>query len=308
MERFRNILLFIHRKEDATALKYAVSLARNNDAKLKLLSVVKETTNYGPILPASVKNYNIHDILEKEKRENLERMIAPYEDTGVNITTKVLSGVPFLEVIREIIRKDHDLLITGVEGKGELKDMIFGSTTMHFMRKCPCPVWAIKPGPHNRVERVLAAVDPDPTHEENKKLNRQILEMASSLAEMHKSELHVVHVWDFHVRSVLIPKKAVDAMSNEVMNLHKSWYDELMHAHVPDLPSSQVHFIKGEAGPAIAKCAREKEVDLIIMGTLCRMGIPGMFIGNTAERVLYRADCSVLAVKPEKFISPVQAE
>ena len=41
------------------------------------------------------------------------------------------------------------------------------------------------------------------------------------------------------------------------------------------------------------------------MGTLCRTGIPGFFIGNTAEKVLHRVDCSVLTIKPENFISPV---
>jgi nucleotide-binding universal stress UspA family protein len=41
------------------------------------------------------------------------------------------------------------------------------------------------------------------------------------------------------------------------------------------------------------------------MGTVCRTGIPGLIIGNTAERVLDVVDCSVLTVKPEGFVSPV---
>jgi hypothetical protein len=43
------------------------------------------------------------------------------------------------------------------------------------------------------------------------------------------------------------------------------------------------------------------------MGTLARSGIPGYIIGNTAERVLVGVDRSVLAVKPEGFVSPVGA-
>ena len=41
------------------------------------------------------------------------------------------------------------------------------------------------------------------------------------------------------------------------------------------------------------------------MGTVARTGIPGLLIGNTAETILQRVDCSVLAVKPDGFVSPV---
>ncbi len=45
--------------------------------------------------------------------------------------------------------------------------------------------------------------------------------------------------------------------------------------------------------------------DLIVMGTKGRTGIPGLIIGNTAENVLQRTKASVLAVKPNGFVSPV---
>jgi nucleotide-binding universal stress UspA family protein len=41
------------------------------------------------------------------------------------------------------------------------------------------------------------------------------------------------------------------------------------------------------------------------MGTLGRSGIPGLFIGNTAEEVLQNTRSSILAVKPPGFVSPV---
>ena len=43
----------------------------------------------------------------------------------------------------------------------------------------------------------------------------------------------------------------------------------------------------------------------MILGTLGRTGVPGLFIGNTAEAVLHQVDCSVLALKPPGFVSPV---
>jgi len=41
------------------------------------------------------------------------------------------------------------------------------------------------------------------------------------------------------------------------------------------------------------------------MGTVGRTGIPGLIMGNTAESILNNIGCSVLAVKPPGFVSPV---
>ena len=41
------------------------------------------------------------------------------------------------------------------------------------------------------------------------------------------------------------------------------------------------------------------------MGTVSRTDVGGMFIGNTAEIILGRLGCSVLAVKPPNFRTPV---
>lgn len=44
------------------------------------------------------------------------------------------------------------------------------------------------------------------------------------------------------------------------------------------------------------------------MGTVARSGIPGLVYGNTAEKVLQGINCSIVAVKPDEFVSPVVVE
>jgi nucleotide-binding universal stress UspA family protein len=41
------------------------------------------------------------------------------------------------------------------------------------------------------------------------------------------------------------------------------------------------------------------------MGTVARTGISGFLMGNTAETILNQIDCSVLAIKPPDFQTPV---
>ena len=66
-----------------------------------------------------------------------------------------------------------------------------------------------------------------------------------------------------------------------------------------------VHLPKGDAVHAIPELVKELGVDLLVMGTVCRTGIPGFIMGNTAEQVLGAVECSTLTVKPEGFVSPV---
>ena len=56
---------------------------------------------------------------------------------------------------------------------------------------------------------------------------------------------------------------------------------------------------------AILDEVKQRDPDLLVMGTLSRGGIAGLLVGNTAEKVLERVDCSLLTVKPEDFVSPV---
>jgi len=50
---------------------------------------------------------------------------------------------------------------------------------------------------------------------------------------------------------------------------------------------------------------KEKQIDLIVMGTVGRTGIPGFIMGNTAETILNQINGSVFAIKLEGFVTPI---
>ena len=58
----------------------------------------------------------------------------------------------------------------------------------------------------------------------------------------------------------------------------------------------------------IQDAIEESSADLLVMGTIARSGIPGLLVGNTAERLMPSVTCSVIAVKPEGFVCPVQLD
>ncbi|NIQ99685.1 MAG: universal stress protein, partial [Gemmatimonadales bacterium] len=70
----------------------------------------------------------------------------------------VLTGRPFLEAIKMVLRGHHDLVMTAAEGRRGFRQALFGTTSLHLIRKCPCPVWVVRPTRSRRARRILAAV------------------------------------------------------------------------------------------------------------------------------------------------------
>lgn len=59
----------------------------------------------------------------------------------------------------------------------------------------------------------------------------------------------------------------------------------------------EVEVAAGGAADTIVRFARERHVDLIVMGTHGRAGLQRMLLGSVAERVLRLAPCPVLTVR-----------
>jgi nucleotide-binding universal stress UspA family protein len=93
----------------------------------------------------AVTGEELIDIMVSEKREHLQKIVDATEAKRVGVDVKVFVGKPFLEIIRQVLRYKHDLVIKCVGTSKRASADIFGSTDTHLIRKCPCPVWTIKP-------------------------------------------------------------------------------------------------------------------------------------------------------------------
>jgi len=319
MKRFKNILLVADGEYwQDTALQRAVSLAEHNQADLTIICALdfpRDPPLLGDSAYGRLKNAIIDD-----RQDQLEKITAS-GTTGVDIRGKVIDGRVFPEIIKEVLRNAYDLVMKCAEEASSLQDRIFGSTDMHLLRKCPCPVWIMKSNEKATYQRILAAVDleHEKRNEKISSLNRQILEISSSLALSEFSELHIVHAWTAWGESLLDTPRFSFAENGEMadwveqqrvadkakMNNLMKRLTETLSQDTMDYIKPQVHIIKGEAHKIIPSLAWTKQADLVVMGTVARTGIPGLIMGNTAESILNNIGCSVLAVKPPGFVSPV---
>ena len=62
----------------------------------------------------------------------------------------------------------------------------------------------------------------------------------------------------------------------------------------------EVEIADGPAADAITRVARQRDVDLIVMGTHGRTGLQHVLLGSVAEKVVRLAPCPVLTVKYER--------
>jgi nucleotide-binding universal stress UspA family protein len=326
MKRFKDILCVVeHDKVCKSALERAVTLAENNQANLTVIAVAPFVTAGIGMPEGGPISADLQAATVNSHTQELEALAAPYRQR-IEIETKVLVGTPFLEIIREVLRNGRDLVIKMAEQYDWL-DRWFGSNDMHLLRKCPCPVWLIKPQEPKSYRRILAAVDVDDTYppqeiETRHALNRQILEMAASLVLAEFAELHIGSAWDAIGESAMRhgvfvgrPEEEVIAYVGQVRRQHETNLDALMRevaAYVGqdalDYLKPRTHLIKGGPRKEIPALAKQIEADLVVMGTVARTGIPGFFMGNTAETILDQLECSVLAIKPPGFTTPVTPE
>jgi len=316
MKRFSRILFVAGSGADeSAALGQAVALANSNQAQMTMVGLV-DAPELGR--QSTLGESELLDALVEQRRDQLQTLAQSAATTELTIEIKVLVGKAFLEIIREVLRHERDLVIKSLENIEGIGQRLFGGTDMKLMRKCPCPVWLIKSVQQKGYREILVALDYEPENPENDALNLQVLEMASSLALADFSELHIVHAWRLQYEGMLRSPRLsfsdadVDTMVREEESKRRRWLTDIVTKgcaaqgkEVTTYLKPQLHMIEGDARYVVPQCATELAAELLVMGTVGRSGVPGFLMSNAAETILDQIDCSVLAIKPAGFVSPV---
>lgn len=303
MRRFKNILFSpLGKHENSLAVRNISKLVTETPAHLTLFGVVPAPSGVRRLLPWA----DIEEELQQRQRAELERQLSKWGRRvgSSSIDTIVEVGNPALSIIERVLVKGHDLVVVTTDEDREDR-----ATIRRLLRKCPCPVWVIRPT-RARTQRVLAALNPDPEEED---LNRLIIELAASMVELNGGELHVVHAWELFGESTLRSSAFVHASSAQIDELLRTEHDArqraleelLSHSKVAEAPW-RIHLENGPAADVVPRVAALLRINVLVMGTIARTGVRGLVMGNTAETILDDVHCSVIAVKPPGFVSPIQ--
>ena len=282
------------------AIRKISAAVERNGAELTVMGVVEEPSTFHRLLDRPRLDSSIRDA---EQRNLVERLGSYCEELGLEDAHQLIrSGIPPLAIVKQAIAGHHDLVVVTTDD-----DRHDHATVKRLLRKCPCPVWVIRPT-RAKVQRILAAVNPSPAE---RGLNREILGSALAMHDLFGGELHAVHTWRLDGESTLrnsaflhTPPEEVDRLVDEERRLHGLAFDKLIEDGGGEAPW-RTHLIEGSPADAIPDMMKRKRINLLVMGTVARTGIAGLLVGNTAEQLIDDVRCSVIAVKPPGFVSPV---
>jgi len=287
---------------DAAVLT-ALELAKQNNARLYILHVLE--SSYSGKYRQFVKDFKTgeeivasaeyEEMVKKELDKTCGGALKPYG----NYEIKVTPGFPWMEILRWARKENVDLIVLGPHaGRAEEKGVVritdrIGNTVEGVIMRARCPVMVVNqfiPAERLRFQNVLVTTDFSKTCE-------YAFEFALKLAQKYQTKkLHIFHM--LHIPQGYYTQTELE----REMKADK----EKMKALCKEMPEGIEHECAVWEGNLpyveILKYAREKDVDLIVMGSHTKEKEDKWYVGSAVEQVSLRARCPVIIVTHPKAI------
>ncbi|HEV7225026.1 MAG TPA: universal stress protein [Pirellulales bacterium] len=285
------------------AIQQALWLAEKSQARLTFFSAMEVPDQ--DLYLSDDELGSVADKLHRGGTAVLAALVERAAARGIAAESKLATGAGWEEIIRQVLRGGHDLAIVGARDAGMLERLFFGSTARKLLHNCPCPVWVTHAGQSAVPKSILVGSDFSAVTDD-------ALRAAAEVGAAAGATVHLLNAVDYPLDRL---------WSTGVMDYSSQTYHQQMTAQSKKMLAEQAKRVLGDhagvdlkqhvterrvvADSAILKFIKDHDVDLLVMGTMARSGIPGVFIGNTAERLASSVTCSLLAIKPADFECPI---
>jgi len=151
MTEIKNILCPSDFSEHSqAALPYAIDLARRYDAELHFLHVADDSYQYWVAGGESASPILIpEDELLETSQKQMDDFVAKHlSGVDVPLVTKLVTGRPFVEIIRYAREESIDMIVIATHGRGAIASMLLGGVTEKVVRKASCPVLTVRHADH----------------------------------------------------------------------------------------------------------------------------------------------------------------
>jgi nucleotide-binding universal stress UspA family protein len=138
--------------------------------------------------------------------------------------------------------------------------------------------------PLTKGERILVAADGSTSSE-------KAVDQAISIAKICNSLLFVIGVVDLYSGEMQVAPALKEKLSRETREILERVMDR---ATEENIPCEAIVHIGRQPHEFIVQEAKEKDIDLIVMGTHGRTGLKKLLMGSVTERVIGYAPCAVL--------------
>jgi nucleotide-binding universal stress UspA family protein len=128
------------------AIKQAVDIAEQNNAKIYLLHVVDKlqqcAIDYCIPIETMMKVQSDSEKEASRKMQDEAKKIT--QAKKIDVTFDVTSGVPFEEILKEQQERKADLIVIASHGRTGIIKSLIGSVAEKVMREAKCPVLLVR--------------------------------------------------------------------------------------------------------------------------------------------------------------------
>lgn len=304
MIEYSNILAVVEPERDTQpAISRAIELADKTGAKITALMTIYDFSYEMTTMLSGEEREAMRQAVVNERTVWLKEQLADY---GQPIDAAVeWNNRPYEAIIKYAITHGADIVVKATRAHDNLRSVIFTPTDWHLVRKCPAPVLLVKEHDWPQDGRIVAAVNVGTEDREHAQLNDRLTTIALDYASLLSGHVHLANSYPGTPLNIAIevPEFDPEAYNASVKTHHLEEMEK--HSSRYGIPLDNCHVKEGLPEKVIPQVAKELDAELVIIGTVGRVGISAALIGNTAEHVIDELNCDVLAVKPDGFESPV---
>lgn len=303
MERYQNILVVIDpTTTDQKALSRACTLATKTGAKITAFLSIFDFSYEMTTMLSGEEREAMRATVVSDRENWLKDLCSDFEN---DINCKVIwHNRPFEAILDQVKQHHYDVVIKSTHEHPALQSVIFTPTDWHLIRKCWVPLLLVKEHTWPDGGHLLAAINAGSEELEHQSLNNKISEEAINLGKIINAHVNFVNSYPGTPINIAIEIPEFDA--NEYNQTMKNHHIDVMRKHAVNynIEDDFLHVEEGLPEDVIEKVAEKIDAELVILGTIGRTGLSALLIGNTAEHVIDRLNCDLLAIKPDGYESP----
>lgn len=277
-------------------LAWAARAARAHGARLLVVHVVAPPM---PVADFAAPPLTLDRELREAARERLDALLESDLLEGVEAEGVLRDGTPAQAVLDAAKEAGADLLVVGTRGLTGFRHLLLGSTAERIVQRSEVPVLSVHPEdrrPEEGPRTILVPTD----FSEDARAALTAARDCLALNEMGEEATRVILLHVYHVPAEYRsygPSSTFVKLSQELSETFRERLEELAGPLRQGSHEVEVECVQGIPAEVIVRLAREREVDLIAMGTHGRSGVAHLLLGSTAERVVQHARCPVLTVR-----------